>query len=30
VFRFDPTVPRYNSQNLDSYYQIQLSARYSF
>jgi hypothetical protein len=30
VFRFDPTMPRYNSQNLDSYYQIQLSARYSF
>ena len=30
VFRFDPNTPRWNSENLNSYYQIQLSARYSF
>lgn len=30
VFRFDPTTKRYEAQNVDSYYQIQLGARYSF
>ena len=30
IFTFDPAMRRFASQNLDSYYQIQLSARYSF
>ena len=30
IFTFDPTMRRFASQNVDSYYQIQLSARYSF
>lgn len=30
VFRFGSTTPRWSSQNLESYYQIQLSARYSY
>ena len=30
VFLFDPAMPRWNSENPDSYYQIQFSARYSF
>ena len=30
IFAFDPSLRRFVSQNVDSYYQIQLSARYSF
>jgi len=30
VFRFDPATKRFDSQNVDSYYQIQLAARYNF
>jgi hypothetical protein len=30
VFRFDETRPRYNTQNVESAYQIQLALRYSF
>jgi hypothetical protein len=30
LYRFDPTMRRYSSENLDSYYQMQLAARYSF
>jgi hypothetical protein len=30
IFRFDPTTRRFGSDNVDSYYQIQLAARYSF
>ena len=30
VYRFDSTMARYSSQNIDTYYQIQLAARYSF
>ena len=30
VFRFDPATRRFASDNVDSYYQIQLAARYSF
>jgi hypothetical protein len=30
VFTFDPTRPRWTSQNRASFYQVQLSARYSF
>ena len=30
VYRFDPTMQRYNYDTLDSYYQIQLAIRYSF
>jgi len=30
IFRFDPSTRRFGSNNVDSYYQIQLAARYSF
>ena len=30
VYRFDPTFRRYDDQNLDSYYQLQLALRYNF
>ncbi len=30
IFRFDPAFLRYSSQNLYSYYQIEVAARYSF
>jgi hypothetical protein len=30
LFTFDPTLRRFSSQNIDSYYQIQVGARYSF
>jgi hypothetical protein len=30
IYRFDATARRYTIQNVDSYYQIQLGARYSF
>ena len=30
IFTFDPSMRRFASQNVDSYYQIQLSVRYSF
>ena len=30
IYRFDPTLRRYSSENLDSYYQVQLAARYNF
>jgi hypothetical protein len=30
IYRFDATMPRYNADNLDTYYQIQLAIRYSF
>ena len=30
TFKFDPATRRFDSRNVDSYYQIQLSARYSF
>lgn len=30
IFRFDPAMSRYSFDNVDSYYQIQLAARYNF
>ena len=30
IFRFDPATRRFDAGNVDSYYQIQLGARYSF
>ena len=30
IYRFDPTVRRYSSENYDSFYQIQLALRYVF
>ncbi|HKH90525.1 MAG TPA: carboxypeptidase regulatory-like domain-containing protein [Gemmatimonadaceae bacterium] len=30
IYRFDPTLRRYDEQNLDTYYQIQLALRYNF
>ena len=30
IFRFDPAFLPYSSQNLYSYYQIEVAARYSF
>ena len=30
VYRFDTTMRRYNSENFDTYYQIQLALRYNF
>ena len=30
IYRFDPTMTQYQSENVDSYYQIQFSLRYSF
>ncbi len=30
VYRFDPAMRRYNSENFDTYYQIQLAVRYNF
>ena len=30
IYRFEPTMQRYNYDTFDSYYQIQLAVRYSF
>jgi hypothetical protein len=30
IYRFDPAMRRYNYENFDTYYQIQLAVRYSF
>jgi hypothetical protein len=30
IYRFDPTMTRYTFDNFDTYYQIQLAARYIF
>jgi len=30
IYRFDPAMSRYNFDNIDTYYQIQLALRYSF
>ena len=30
IYRFDPTMRRYNDENFDTYYQIQLAVRYNF
>lgn len=30
IYAFDPTMRRYNSDNFDTYYQIQLAVRYTF
>ncbi|HZI40332.1 MAG TPA: hypothetical protein VFD67_01470, partial [Gemmatimonadaceae bacterium] len=30
IYRFDPMMHRYNDENFDTYYQIQLALRYSF
>jgi len=30
LFRFDPTKQRYSTRNIESGYQLQLAARYSF
>lgn len=30
IYRFDPTLRRYDDQNFDTYYQIQLALRYTF
>jgi len=30
VFRFQPAFPPFDSDNLDSYYQLQLAVRYGF
>jgi hypothetical protein len=29
-YAFNPTMPRYNADNFDTYYQIQLAVRYNF